>query len=285
LRRGTDDTVTALEKDLNETFFSSKPAVDTRAGGVVSPLPTLSFQPPSAPLPIIPTEFTRIFPPPQSYSHTADDDLNILPLTLSHTPTPSSRNRAITGVTSGVTPRRIGQNVSFQEPNTVPRPTMFPPTSRSPQKRSRNGRRINASSSPVRGLNGAQMSPSLSYILGSDLSDLTDSDLEDPHGKKALVPIKRARKSRKITGNGPKKETALVLYNPKNRALQVKKGRSSPVKGKRRYGARIARKPNTGTPIAMQKTPSSTRKPDESIRMVSPTVTQKTLLILALDWM
>ena len=150
---------------------------------------------------------------------------------------------------------------------------MFPSTSRSPQKRSRNGRRITASSSPTRGLNGAQVSPSLSYILGSDLSDLTDSDLEDAHGKKALVPIKRARKSRKITGNGQKKETALVLYNPKNRALQVKKGKSSPVKGKRRYGARIARKPNTGTPVAMQKTPSSKSKLDESIRMVSPTVT------------
>lgn len=243
---------------------------------MVSPLPTLSFQPPNHPLPIFPTEFTRIFPPSQSYNHTADDDLNVLPVTVGHTPTPRSRNRATTGVTS-VTPRRIGHSVSFQEPNAVPRPTMFPSTPRSPQKRSRNGRRITASSSPVRGLNSAQMSPSLSYILGSDLSDLTDSDLEDPHGKKALVAVKRARKSRKITGNGQKKETALVLYNPKSRAVQVNKGKSSPVKGKRRYGTRIARKPNAATPVATEKISSSKRKLDESIRMVSPTVTQKTL--------
>jgi hypothetical protein len=277
--------VAAPEKGVNEKFLSSKPTDDTRAGGGVSPLATVSLQPADNFLPVFPTEFTRIFPQSQSYSHTVDDDLNNLPLALTHTPTPASRNRTNAGILSGVSPRRIGRSVSFQEPNDVPRQPMFPPTSTSPQKRYRNGKNVNTSASPVLGFNGSQ-SPSLSYILGSDLSDLTDSDLDDPHTQKALVVIKRARKARRTIGNGQKKETALVLYNPKNRALQVKKNRSSPVKGKRRYGTRIARKSNAGMTIAVQKVTPSPRKSDEDIRMVSLKscrCTECTVLILALD--
>lgn len=212
--------------------------------------------------------------PTQPHTYPGQTSMSFLDISRTVIPTISPVTPELTRSLNRFSPRHSRGSNKTSSMNITP--TVMPIRARNALKRSRSGESLDGSarsSKTVRFTLEPEESPSLSHILDSDLSSLTDSenDLGENEGdgddSRSYTPWRRlnaidrqVRKSRRLSGSGggnSQAAPALVFFDPNKRPSTPttrgpasrkppakKSGTKLGTKRKRRYayGARVAKK-------------------------------------------